>query len=601
MAEYLAPGVYVEETSFRARSIEGVSTSTTSFVGPTRRGPSGSTPELLTSFGDFQRIYGGLDNLVFGSKSELNYLAHAVRAYFDNGGSRLYVSRAVTSGAALAKLEVKDAGGMTTLFTFNARFAGDAGNGQVIINRTETQLQGGALDKAPLGTLLLQAGADEVPAVAEVKDANGTVTTAAKAKVDAIPAQMYVRTAGGWLAADATDPKDAVASSTLVRRLTMLSVTVTVVDKDGNAKNFGEVGLDPAHPRYIGTVLAAQPTRRVDALENLLSFDVPVMTTIAAPALFTALLTGAVDGQKVFTLSSGTDGTAAPSAAAYTAALDALAALEDISIVAAPGYSANSQSDSIEGALIIHVERRRSYRIAVLDSKPDLLVGGVREQRSRIDSTYAALYYPWVVVANPLARPGDASIPAEITLPPSGFVCGIYARTDVQRGVWKAPANEVVLGALRFEREVNFAEQEVLNPSGINCLRSFPERGSRVWGARTASSDQEWKYVNIRRYFNYLERSIDVGTQFAVFEPNGEKLWTQVRDSITSFLENEWRQGALLGTSPKQAFFVRCDRSTMSQNDLDNGRLICLIGVAAVKPAEFVIFRIGQTTADARS
>ena len=200
-----------------------------------------------------------------------------------------------------------------------------------------------------------------------------------------------------------------------------------------------------------------------------------------------------------------------------------------------------------------------------------------------------------------MARPGVESIPREILLPPSGFICGIYARNDLERGVHKAPANEAVRGALRFEFEINFAQQEVLNPLGVNCLRYLPGRGYRVWGARTVSSDPEWKYVNVRRYFNYVERSIDQGTQWAVFESNGERLWANIRDTISSFLYNEWASGALLGGSPKEAFLVRCDRSTMTQNDLDNGRLICLIGIAVLKPAEFVIFRIGQKTADARS
>jgi len=167
--------------------------------------------------------------------------------------------------------------------------------------------------------------------------------------------------------------------------------------------------------------------------------------------------------------------------------------------------------------------------------------------------------------------------------------------------VWKAPANEVVRGALRFESDINFGQQEVLNPLGVNCLRYFPGRGYRVWGARTASSDPEWKYVNVRRYFIYLEASLDGGTQWAVFEPNGEALWANIRETVTSFLYNEFVSGALLGATPQEAFFVKCDRSTMTQGDLDNGRLICLVGVAALKPAEFVIFRIGQKTADAKN
>jgi phage tail sheath protein FI len=159
----------------------------------------------------------------------------------------------------------------------------------------------------------------------------------------------------------------------------------------------------------------------------------------------------------------------------------------------------------------------------------------------------------------------------------------------------------VVTGALRFAYDVNFAEQEMLNPLGINCLRYLSGRGYRVWGARLASSDPEWKYVSDRRYFNYLEASIDRSTQWAVFEPNGHSLWSNIRQTVSDFLYNEWRNDALLGAKPEEAYFVRCDRSTMTQNDLDNGRLVCLIGVALLRPAEFVIFRIGQKTADARN
>jgi phage tail sheath protein FI len=184
---------------------------------------------------------------------------------------------------------------------------------------------------------------------------------------------------------------------------------------------------------------------------------------------------------------------------------------------------------------------------------------------------------------------------------PSGFVTGICARTDVQHGVFKAPANEVVLGAIGFETLLNKAQQDVLNPQGINCFRFFEGRGYRLWGARTISSDPEWKYFSVRRYFAYLEHSIDRGTQWAVFENNNEPLWANIRRTVEDFLLNEWRNGALMGASPEEAFFVRCDRSTMTQNDLDNGRLVCLIGVAPVKPAEFVIFRIGQFTADSSS
>jgi phage tail sheath protein FI len=252
------------------------------------------------------------------------------------------------------------------------------------------------------------------------------------------------------------------------------------------------------------------------------------------------------------------------------------------------GYRADAAQ--IANLLISHASRMR-YRIAVLDSGDGQSVAQVRAMRGKIDSTYAALYYPWVRVVDPVTN-------TEINLPPSGFVSGIYARNDVERAVYKAPANEVVRLAVGFERLLNKAQQEVLNPEGINCFRFFEGRGFRLWGARTATSDPEWKYVNLRRYFAYLERSIDKGTQWAVFEPNGPRLWDNVRSTIADFLLNEWTMGALLGDKPEKSYFVRCDRSTMTQNDLDNGRLVCLIGVAPLRPAEFVIFRIGQWTAD---
>ena len=197
------------------------------------------------------------------------------------------------------------------------------------------------------------------------------------------------------------------------------------------------------------------------------------------------------------------------------------------------------------------------------------------------------MYYPWITIFDPLTR-------TELDVPPSGHVAGIYARNDIQNGVHKAPANEVVRSAVGFEKRINKAQQDVLNPEGVNCFRFFEGRGHRLWGARMATSDNEYKYVNIRRYLAYLERSIDQGTQVFVFENNGSDLWRNVRRTIGSFLENEWRSNRLMGTTPEQAFFVKCDRSTMTQNDIDNGRLICEIGVALFRPAEFVIFRIGQ-------
>jgi uncharacterized protein len=251
--------------------------------------------------------------------------------------------------------------------------------------------------------------------------------------------------------------------------------------------------------------------------------------------------------------------------------------------------------------LVGHCEQLR-YRMAVVDPPKASSISEVRAFRSQFDTKYAALYYPWLEILDPNRRPEPGSPPPKLDVPPSGAVAGIYARSDIERGVHKAPANEVVLGITQFEnrKNITFDQQSVLNPEGINALRFFEGRANRVWGARTMSSDPEWKYVNVRRLFIFLEHSIDKSTQWAVFEPNNERLWASIRQTVEDFLLVVWRTGALMGTKPEEAYFVRCDRSTMTQNDLDNGRLICLIGVAPTYPAEFVIFRIGQWTADAR-
>ncbi len=273
-----------------------------------------------------------------------------------------------------------------------------------------------------------------------------------------------------------------------------------------------------------------------------------------------------------------------------------------ISIVAIPGRS----DHAVQQALIDHCELLR-YRFCALDSLPgaDRVRGaGINEiiaQRNLYDSRYAALYYPWFVIRNPNAQPGDLN--TDLQIPPAGHILGIYARTDNERGVHKAPANVVIRGILSLQRKLNQGEQDLLNPSptNVNLSRDFTEigRSRRVWGARCITSDTPWRYVNVRRLFIFLEQSMEEGTQWVVFEPNAEPLWARVRQSITDFLTTVWRDGALEGTKPEEAFFVRCDRTTMTQDDINNGRLIVLVGVAPVKPAEFVIIRVFQTTREA--
>ena len=797
MPEYLAPGVYVEETSFRAKSIEGVGTSTTGFAGPTRKGPIGGPLELVTSLGDFEHMYGSLNDLSYGT----NYLAHSVRAFFNEGGSRLYVSRVFLAGADAgfarsAPVVTGTNGAEAEQVRFVARFPGSAGNGTMILQPTTAAATGRSMAAARDGTMLRVGGGDvATPARLQgglapfslpeggtlrlvVNGANADITfhgaaaevmgstvladpvdladgnTSLQVTIDGIvqtltlpvaptprgefilalnrqirggyvrlseagdggatgrlvigsdrrgrlssvavqanaelgfaaaasaigsannannvgdlgrvtadeinvllqatnqpvraslgvngrivfttvgpgaaaslavgalagsthaelglpepggdpvtgadgaTVRYYVKNDNAWLDADnaVLDVSNLDPGAAPDGKADFLTLTVIATDADGESLTYDDLGFDRRHPRWIGHVLTANPARRSDALANM--YAIGIGTGVSTFELRAGLLPA--DEDRLISFSGGNDGVE-PTTRAYETALEALRQIEDIAIVAAPGSSAYADAQGIQGALIAHAESRRAYRIAVLDTAPKLTNSEAQLERGRIDSKDAALYYPWVTISNPLARPGFESIPREIDLPPSGLIAGIYARNDVEHGVHKAPANEVVRSALRFESDINFAEQEILNPLGINCLRYLTGRGYRVWGARTATSDPEWKYANVSRYFKYLERSIDVGTQWAVFENNGPRLWQNVRDTVSAFLYNEFRNNALLGANEQEAFFVRCDRSTMTQNDLDNGRLVCLIGVAVLKPAEFVIFRIGQKTADARS
>ena len=284
--------------------------------------------------------------------------------------------------------------------------------------------------------------------------------------------------------------------------------------------------------------------------------------------------------------SKGTDGDGV-SDADYAAALATLErnAYDEVALVYAPGVSV-----SVNREVIQHCERQR-YRFAVVDPDESVDVSSF-QPRIQMETGYAALYYPWIAVSDPLSG-------ARRIVPPGGHVLGVYARTDSGRGVFKAPANEALRGVIGLTVDISNEMQNSLNPRGINAIRQFPGRGTLVWGARTLSSDDQWKYVSVRRLFIFLEHSIYKGTQWVVFEPNNESLWARVSDAIRLFLRAQWRIGALSGRTEDEAFFVRCDRTTMTQDDIVNGRLICEVGVAPVRPAEFVIFRICQNTADA--
>lgn len=282
--------------------------------------------------------------------------------------------------------------------------------------------------------------------------------------------------------------------------------------------------------------------------------------------------------------------------------LGGLEAIDEITMVCAPDLMAAYEQGaldldgvkSVQLAMIAHCELMGD-RVAILDTVPGLNAQQAldwRMKETNYDSKYAALYYPWIQVAN--QNPGATS--TTMFMPPSGHMAGIWARSDGERGVHKAPANEVIRGALGLELTLTPGEQGVLNPVGVNCIRTFPGRGIRVWGARTLSSDPAWRYLNVRRLFNYIEESIQGGTQWVVFEPNDYALWQRVKRDISAFLKRVWMSGALFGATPEEAFFVKCDAENNPPELRDVGQLVIDIGLAPVKPAEFVIFRISQYT-----
>jgi phage tail sheath protein FI len=625
MPQYLAPGVYVEEIP-GPRTIQAVGTTTTGFVGPCRYGPISGRPQLLTSYLEFGRIFGDAVDLEFdGLGPSMNFMALGVKGFFDEGGSSLYVSRTFSyrDSGDLADDHASAAADDSTV-TIRARFPGAAGRMRV----TFTLRVGN-------NVLVEQDGTKVLTRVREF-DSVWVKPTAGSEGVSVVRRDPVTGLLG--LEGDVDDDLDdcdSVWPVTVVVEVQRPTVNGQGLATFGPPTLVGEFGFDPrAVGTGISTVLTANPPTRSQGLtvpialedvDDLAGPEDDLPGQIATALLSTTVLqtasdstTALEDRQLVVTLQGGSDG-AAPGQGEYEGdpinfvdyqsdptalpfnGLLAFEAVDDISIVAAPGAAsgwvgaggvpddAAAAAFAINGAVTSHCERMR-YRVAALDTPARLQPGEALDFRNLRSSTHAALYYPWVTVSHPVDD-------RRVDVPPSAYMTGIWARNDVSRGVIKAPANEVVRSALDFEMRLNKPQQELLNPQGVNCLRFFPGSGFLVWGARTVSDDPEWKYLSIRRYFNYLEKSVDEGTQWVVFEINGPALWDAVRHTVEGFLLNEWRSGALLGAKPEQGFFVRCDASTMTADDLDQGRLICLIGVAAARPAEFVIFRISQMTA----
>lgn len=576
MAEYLSPGVYVEEFESGGKPMEGVGTSTAGFIGLAEKGPIEGVPQLVTNFSEFKRTYGGyLSENEFG---EYRFLAYAVENFFINGGSRCFVSRVAPSDAKVSVgcAPSKDA----PVVNFSAKNPGIWGDSITV-----------------------------------------TVTPAAKAKTqirEVIKAgdetKYLVKNGAGF------NPGDVVAftdNSAVVYNMVVKNQDNIITFAAEFAEDVVDNNLVPV--KTISTcefTMEAKHGDSVELYENV-SFNIGaanfISKKVAKSDLIVAEYAGKEDGKivapffavagegakaAVINFANGSNGSVSSITAAEFIGVDngagkrtGIQSFVDndvVSIMAVPGVT----DPNVQLTLVAHCENLAS-RFAVLDMPRDAKkVNDIIAHRNIFDSNYAALYHPWLEVFDPLDK-------KTIAVPPSGSVIGIYARSDNTRGVHKAPANEVVKACTGLDCQFNKGEQDILNPKGVNLIRSFPGQGIRVWGARTVSSDGSWKYINVRRLFIFIEESIKANTNWAVFEPNDEVLWVRVQRTISVFLNNLWRNGSLAGSSPEEAFFVNIGRNTMTQDDIDNGRLICIIGVAPVKPAEFVIFRITQKTGTA--
>jgi len=531
MPEYLSPGVYVEEVDTGNKPIEGVATSTVGFLGVTERGPREAT--LVTSFSEYART--------FGRYVPNRYLARGVEGFFQNGGKRCFIARAVSNDATQA-----------TVNNANAQFAITAlGPGIWPNNRLAFKVSPagqGLIDPNlfRLTVMYWDSTVSGLPAPAQVIDPTDSLSTTNPNRRDPTILETYDNLS--------IDP---LASNFFEREINGISVLITIARlPNANARPANEPAL-PAQPN-----------------------------TPLSPPIF---------------LAGGTDGTLPMPPIAFLgdpAALPGqrrgLLALEDIDEIAILCCPDEFAVNGITDAMIDQCERLKD-RFAILQSQPGAAAAAAL--RPTVTSKYGGFYYPWI-------RVPDRVTGMPIDIPPGGHIAGIYARSDIERGVHKAPANEVIRGlfldptdaAAGLTVKVTKGQQDILNPKGVNVLRNFPGRGNLVWGARTATLDPDWKYVNVRRLFIFVEESIDEATQWVVFEPNDEPLWARVRRSVGDFLTRLWMDGMLQGKAKEEAYFVKCDRTTMTQADIDNGKLIMLIGIAPVKPAEFVIFRIGQWT-----
>lgn len=553
MPEYLSPGVYVEEVDRGPKPIEGVGTAMAAFVGFSEKAEylrqiDGelvtedliNRPQLVTNWSQYVERYG---SFVAGT-----YMPHAVYGYFNNGGSRCYVVSVKTIGKAQAALLGSD--GKPYLLA-RAKQAGFEGL------RLRVKVEVPQLPEAKPAAKP-KSGAKDTDDKEEEKSAASASAESSKQP----PFTLIVErqgTNGAW-----------------VERERLSDVTLAEVEQEEAGKQVEVLYRNNRAPEWIELVIPPDTKASLAKMwprEQQQSLNLE-QKQLAPPK--------SQDFRGDVSERSGVEG---------------LEVLDDVTMVAVPDLMTKMPGEkldldmvkAVQTAMIAHCERLGD-RVAVLDAPPDMTPQEIKKWRmdtAGFDSTYAALYYPWIQVDDPAeGRP--------IHIPPSGHMAGIWARSDNTRGVHKAPANEIVQGAMGLAYNTTKGEQDTLNPNGVNCIRAFPGRGIRVWGARTLSSDPAWRYINVRRLFNYVEKSIEYGTQWVVFEPNDMMLWARVRRDVSAFLTTVWSDGALFGATPTEAFYVKCDAELNPPESRDLGRLIIEIGLCPVKPAEFVIFRISQ-------
>ena len=610
MPEYLSPGVYTEEIDINGKPIEGVSTSTAGFIGETERGPT--DPRLITGFTQYEHLYGDYawtSGSVASEKDKTD--AAAAKTAADNAAraAKTAATKAATD-ASKAKDRANQAGA-TEADKTAAEQAKAAADKAAADSTAADQAAAAAAALVATQARGPQPSSSFLPYAVAGFFANGGQRCYVGRVVGKHAETAEVTLQGGGVSINiaAVGPgtwgnRIALAiqkASSVKPNETTNEVFKLVVyywsgkpptleslnpppdrkqfrdadDKEPRHEVFDDLNWDPKSPQFVLSRLHKQ-SHLIEASRGEIGAGA---APVATPGDKLVFLSGGADGGEIDY--EGTNGEDEP------VGLAAFEEQEEISIVCIPDQAKGELYDRLNDALVTHCEKTLD-RFGILQAKIDEGdIGDLYPAGGKVDSKYAAFYYPWIKIYDPAA-----SMPRLI--PPGGHIAGIYARSDIERGVHKAPANERVNGALDLQFNVTKGEQDVLNPRGVNCIRSFLGRGILVWGARTTSDDPAWIYVNVRRLFIFLEKSIQRSTQWVVFEPNNEALWARLVQGVSDWLTSVWRDGALLGKTAEEAFFVKCDRTTMTENDIETGRLVMIIGVAPTRPAEFVIFRLAQ-------